>query len=80
MAKKIAILEANLQYAAAHAMHYKTKDLHKALDLYEGIIAAHPDTRVAEYSRIQIQNIAKNVVPKQELLDTEIAMARAHLA
>ena len=80
MADKIAITEAGQQYAAAHAMHYKTKALHKALGLYEGVMAAHPDSHEAEYSRTQIQNIAKSVVPKQELLDAEMAMARAHLA
>ena len=66
-------------YAAAHAMHYKTKNLDQALDLYEDIMASHPDTSEAEYSRTQIQNIAKSLVPKQELLDAEMVMARAHL-
>ena len=80
MANKIAITEAGQQYAVAHAAHYKTKDLHEALGLYEGVMAAHPDSHEAEYSRTQIQNIAKSVVPKQELLDAEMAMTRAHLA
>jgi hypothetical protein len=71
--------KAGQQYAAAYAMHYKNKNLNEALDLYEGLMAAHPDTNEAEYSRTQIQNIAKSLVPKQELLDAEIAMARAHL-
>jgi len=80
MANKITITEAGEQYAAAHAAHYKTKDLNSALDLYQGVMAAYPDTPEAEYSRSQIQNIAKSVVPKQELLDGEMAMARARLA
>ena len=71
--------KAGQQYAAAHAMHYKTKNLDQALDLYEDIMASHPDTSEAEYSRTQIQNIAKSLVPKEELLAAEMAMARAHL-
>jgi hypothetical protein len=67
------------QYATAHAMHYKTKDLNEALGLYEGVMAAYPDTPEAEYSRSQIQNIAKSVVPKEELLAAQVAAARGHL-
>jgi hypothetical protein len=68
------------QYAAAHAAHYTTKNLHEALELYRGIMAAHPNTQESEYSRTQIQNIAKDVVPKQELLDAQVELALAHLA
>jgi hypothetical protein len=71
--------KAGQQYAAAHAMQYQTKDLDKALDLYEGVMAANPDTSEAEYSRTQIQNIVKSLVPKEELLAAQMAMARAHL-
>lgn len=71
--------KAGQDYAAAHAMHYKDKDLNAALDLYQGVMTAHPDTPESGYSRSQIQNIAKSVVPKQELLDAEVAMAHAHL-
>ena len=67
-------------YNVAHEAHYKTKDLRKALDLYTGVMASHPDTREAEYSRTQIQNIAKSVVPKHELLDAERALIYSHLA
>jgi len=66
-------------YAEAHAMHYTTKNLHTALDLYKGLMAAHPDTKEAEYSRTQIQNIVKNVVPKQKLLDAQVELALACL-
>jgi len=71
--------EAGRDYTAAYAMHYKTKDLHGALDLYEGVMSAYPDTHEATYSRTQIQNIAKSVVPVQELVDAEMEMAREHL-
>jgi len=53
-------------------MHYKTKDLSEALALYRGVVGARPDTHEAKYSRTQIQNIAKSVVPKQELWDAEV--------
>ena len=71
--------EAGRDYAAAHAMHYKTKNLDTALGLYQGIIGAHPDSDEATYSRSQIQNIAKSLVPKDELMLAEIKMARAHM-
>jgi len=70
--------EAGQQYAAAYAAHYKTKDLHEALELYKGVMAAHPNTREAEYSRSQIQNIVNAVVPKQELFDAQVDLALAH--
>ena len=62
-------------YAEAHAMHYTTKNLHAALDLYKGLMAAHPETKEAEYSRTQIQNIVQNIVPKQKLLDAQVELA-----
>jgi hypothetical protein len=71
--------EAGQQYATAYAAHYTTKDLHEALELYKGVMAAHPNTREAEYSRSQIQNIVNAVVPKQELFDAQVDLALAHL-
>ena len=71
--------EACSRYAAAQAEQYETKDLHEALELYMHIVAAHPETKEAGYSRSQIQNIAKRVVPEPELLQAHVSMARAHL-
>ena len=70
--------EASQQYAAAHAAHYETKDLREALELYKGVLAAHADTPEAGYSRSQIQNIVKEVVPERELFDAQVGMAMAH--
>ena len=70
--------EAGQQYAAAHAAHYTTKDLREALELYAGILAAHPNTQEAGYSRSQIQNIVNAVVPRQELFDAQVVLAMAH--
>ena len=72
------LTEASRQYAAAHAAHYETKDLREALELYQGILAAHPDSQEAGYSRSQIQNIIKEVVPERELFEAEVGMALAH--
>ena len=69
------LTEAGKQYAEAYASHYTTKDLHEALELYKAIMAEHPNTKEAEYSRTQIQNIVQSVVPKQRLLDTQVELA-----
>jgi hypothetical protein len=71
--------EAGRQYEAAYAAHYKGCDLPAALQLYTKVMASHPGAQEADYSRMQIQNIVNTVVPKQELLDAEIGLARAHL-
>jgi hypothetical protein len=73
------LTEAERQYTAAHAAHYKTKDLKVALGLYKGVMVAHPTTKQAGYSRSQIQNIVNTVVPKQELFDAQVDLALAHL-
>ena len=80
MKNDIAITAAVQQYAAAYAEHYMTKDLPKALQLYKGVITIHPKTQEAEYSRTQIYNIMKAVVPKEKLLDAQLELAFAHSA
>jgi len=70
---------AGMRYAAAYAMHYTDKDLHGALDLYQGIITQHPDSQEAGYSKSQIHNIVKSVVPEQELFDAHVKMALTHI-
>ena len=73
------LTEAGREYAAAYAAHYTGRDLPAALQLYMSVIASHPDTQEAGYSRAQVHNIVNSVVPKQELLDAEIGLVRAHL-
>ena len=70
--------EAGRQYASAYDAHYTTKDIHKAFTLYEDIIAAHPDTKEAGYSKSQVQNIVNAVVPKKEIMDSLMELARIH--
>jgi hypothetical protein len=61
--------EAGLQYAEAYEAHYNSKNMHNAFLLYNRVIAAHPESRGAEYSRSQLQNILKAVVPKQKIAE-----------
>ncbi len=80
MANNARKTDAGKQYAAAHALHYATKDLRKALELYREIIAEHPSSPEVGYSHAQIQNIVKSVVPNQELLDIQADLALANIA
>ena len=72
------LTEAGQQYATAYDAHYTTKDMYKAFKLYGRIIAAHPDTHEAGYSRSQVQNIVNAVVPKQKVMDALVDLARTH--
>jgi hypothetical protein len=72
--------KANQMYIAAHQEQYKNRDLPAALAIYREIIAAHPESKEAGYSRGQIRNIASKVVPQQELLDAQLDLALSHLA
>ena len=65
-------------YTKAYDMHYKTKDLPKAFNLYRGVIADYPNTDEARYSLSQVQNIVNTVVPKHEVMDALVAMTLAH--
>ena len=66
-------------YAAAYTAHYSERDLAAALQLYRELIAERPNAPEAAYSRAQIQNIINAVVPAQELLDAQIALALVRL-
>lgn len=68
------------RYAAAHAAHYKDKDLRAALELYSAIADSDPDSVEAGYSRVQLQNIARSAVPRPELLAAQVELARTCLA
>jgi len=72
------LTEAGQQYATAYDAHYKSKEMYKAFKLYGRIIAAHPDTDEAGYSRCQVQNIVNAVVPKQKVMDALVELARTH--
>ena len=70
--------EAGQQYATAYDTHYKTKDMYKAFKLYGRIIATHPDTHEAGYSRSQVQNIVNALIPKQKVMDALVKLALTH--
>jgi hypothetical protein len=72
------LTEASQQYATAYDAHYTTKDMYKAFKLYGRLIAAHPDTHEAGYSRSQVQNIVNAVVPKQKVMDALVELALTH--
>jgi hypothetical protein len=72
------LTEAGQQYATAYDAHYTTKDMYKAFKLYGRIIATHPDTDEAGYSRSQVQNIVNAVVPKQKVMDALVELALTH--
>lgn len=63
------------EYAAAYATHYTQRDLTKALHAYDEVIVQHPESLEAEYSRAQLRNIVRSVVPSNELLATEVRLA-----
>jgi hypothetical protein len=66
-------------YADAYSMHYARRDLLEALRCYEELIALHPTTPEADYARSQMRNITRLVIPEQELLDSQVELARQHL-
>lgn len=67
------------QYTAAHEAHYKAQDLAEALSRYRRVMAAHPDTVEAKFSRVQIGTIVNSVVPKQALFDAQVDLALEYI-
>lgn len=59
-------MDSNLIYKQAHDLHYKNKDMLKALELYANIIYFYPDTQEAKYSETQIDNIFTSSPSKRE--------------
>jgi hypothetical protein len=51
-----------------------------ALQLYQAVLASHPSTEEADYSRTQVQNLVNAVIPKQKLLEAQMELAVAHFA
>jgi len=74
-----ALSSASLDYAEAHATHYKERNLLGALRSYGRVIASYPSAPEAGHSRTQILNIANSVVPAEELLSAQTELALRHL-
>ena len=73
------LIDVKLRYEAAHAAQYTQKNQLHALELYLGILTTHPETKEAEYSRTQIGNIVRAVVPEEEVLASHAGLALLHL-
>jgi hypothetical protein len=67
------------QYASAYARHYTEHDLLGALQAYGEVLEQHPNAPEAEYSRSQMRNIARSVIPARELLTAQVDLARLRL-
>lgn len=78
MGNEIELRAAGRQYAMAHAAHYVARDLPLALQLYKAVLALHPSTQEADYSRTQVQNLVNTVIPRQKLLEAQMELAVAH--
>ena len=66
-------------YQTAYTEHYSGKNLRNAIKLYQDVITIHPNSPESGYAQTQIQNIAKEVVPKQTLLEKQIELVLTHL-
>ena len=78
MRNDIGRTDADREYRAAYAAHYTGRDLPGALQLYMQVVASHPSAQAAGYSRSQVENIVKAVVPTQEILHAHLRLAVAH--
>jgi hypothetical protein len=79
MTKERRAAAAAREYATAHAAHYQAKDLRRALEIYRSVMTTHPGTLEAGYSRSQVRNIVKALVPEWELARVETWLALQHL-
>jgi hypothetical protein len=70
--------EASRQYAAAYTAHYTQGDLHLAFQLYTALMASHSGSQEESFSQMQIHNIAVALIPKQQLLDSQLELLRTH--
>lgn len=68
------------RYAAALDAHYSARDLPAAMGLYEQILLSDPKSQEAGYSRSQIVNIVRAVVPQDDLLAMHKELVRSHFA
>ena len=79
MSKDKELSQAAQSYADAYTSHYSERDYPAALRSYDQVIALHPSAPEAEYSRTQIRNIVRNVVPAKELLAAQLELVLRYL-
>lgn len=70
--------EAGGQYAEAYSAHYRSKNLRKAIEIYNKIVTVYPDTPEAGFAASQINNIVASVVPTKKLLEVQFDLAIHH--
>ena len=70
---------AKRRYEAAYAEHYTNHNLRLAMQLYQQVIESHAGDPEQGYALAQIQNIVKEVVPPQELLEAQVKLCHLHL-
>lgn len=58
-------------YQIAYSAQYADRNMPLALMLYREILDLHPIGHEAEYSRMQIQNMASNVISAQRMCDAQ---------
>jgi len=65
------------QYALAYGLHYESENLKQAFEQYKHILLEFPDTPEAGYARSQIQHIVNAMVPREEILESQMKLATA---
>ena len=75
MKKEPVLSTAGQHYAEAYEQQYGIKDSHAALLFYKSIVDEYPESKEAENSRSQIQNIMRNAVPKEVLYEAQLQLA-----
>ena len=71
--------ESSRSYAKAYSLHYSHRDLLGALTAYDHVIEQHPTSPEADYSRSQMYNIVRSVIPASRLLASQVELARRTL-
>jgi uncharacterized protein YbjQ (UPF0145 family) len=59
-------MESETLFKSAYDLHYKQKNIEKALEVYNSILSQYPESKEAEYARNQIENI-NNMSEKDKL-------------
>ena len=75
MNKAMVLSRSGQHYAEAYGIHYGIKDLNAALIAYKDIVVRYPDTKEAGYSRSQVLNIVRDVVPGELLFKVQLNLA-----
>lgn len=79
MDQETELTDAAKLYAAAYKKHYDKNDVHTALAIYKRVMNEHPDSREAERSESQIQNIVRDYVPKKVLCEALLALVANYI-